>query len=219
MYPKHLPIRKSHLRLVNILFMIVIASLACNLPFNATETEAPPPQPAPTMTPRIDSGRPTDAPAEEQPAPADVPETGAPIPPADNPAIPDCNAFDLNAFNAIIDGTFNFVRQDQLNNCHFESDNDFRLMIGGGKPSSSEEIRELFETSFGTTPDSTWEAIDDYYLGLAYSSVSVTAQGVSASGHSMVIVAASQPGSDPDALKQIFEKLARKAAQQLNMQF
>ena len=35
----------------------------------------------------------------------------------------------------------------------------------------------------------------------------------------MVIVAASQPGADPDALKQIFEALGREAARQLNAQF
>jgi len=201
----------------------VITSLACNLPIFTSEPAAPPAAeaPLPTLeaTPRIESDRPSDAlegesPADEAPAPAD-----GPIPPADNPAIPDCNTFDLNAFNTIIDGDFSFVMQDQLNNCHFESDNGFRLMIGGGKPSSSEEIHDLFDSSFGALPDSTWEAIDDYYLGLAYSSASVTAQGVSASGHSMVIVAASQPGSDPEALKLIFENLAREAAQQLNTQF
>ena len=233
MRQNHYSKKRTLSRVLSILLILVITSLACNLPIFTSEPASPPaaeaPLPALEATPRIDPDRSSDTqddaaitveePAEEAPAPADGSETSGPIPAADNPAIPDCNAFDLNAFNTIIEGAFSFVIQDQLNNCHFESDNGFRLMIGGGKPSSSEEIHALFEGSFGALPDSTWEAIDDYFLGLAYSSASVTAQGVSASGHSMVIVAASQPGSDPEALKMIFEKLAREAAQQLNMQF
>ncbi len=222
--------------------LLFLASLACNLPIFSSGQESPPqaeelpPQadPDPTPTSDVASQRataaakdeaseveePADAdPADSEPAPADVENSGEPIPAADNPATPDCNALDINAFNAIVDGTFTFVMQDQLNNCHFESDNEFRLLIGGGKPSSSAEMYDLFNSSFGSLPDSTWENIDDYYLGLAYSSASVTAQGASASGHSMVIVAASQPGADPDALKQIFEALGREAARQLNAQF
>ena len=215
--------------------LMILASLACNLPiFSGAQEAAPqaeeiPLQSDPTPTTEVASqratasaedGEPNDTePADADPAPSDAVDSGKPIPAADNPLIPDCNAFDINAFNAIIDGVLNFVMQDQLNNCHFESDNGFRLLIGGGKPSSSDEMYDLFNTSFGSLPDATWEFVNGYYLGLAYSSASVTVQGASASGHSMVIVAASQPGSDPEALKQIFEALGREAAQQLNSQF
>jgi len=54
---------------------------------------------------------------------------------------------------------------------------------------------------------------------MSFSSASVSAQGVSASGHSIVVVAAAQPGSDPDVLKQIFTELARESARQLNHQW
>ncbi|MBC8509466.1 MAG: hypothetical protein ISR58_20680 [Anaerolineales bacterium] len=225
--------------LMIVVSMLILASLACNLPIFPGSQDAPPeiddtpPQADSTPTTDVASQRATAAatdegteaepaeaePADSESAPPDIPDSGEPILAAEKPAIPDCNAFDINAFNGIIDGTFSFVMQDQLNNCHFESDNGFRLLIGGGKPSSSDEMYDLFNTSFGSLPESTWEYIDGYYLGLAYSSASVTVQGASTSGHSMVIVAASQPGSDPDALKQIFEALGREAAQQLNTQF
>jgi len=200
-------------------------------------TEAAQQQSGPAATPGIQSSRatakandatdaepadaePTQADSvEADPAPADQPETLEPIPAAEALAIPDCNAFDISAFNAIIDGTFSFITQDQLNNCHFESDNDFRLLIGGGKPSSSEEMQTQFNSTFGAIPGSSWEAIDDFYLGMSFSSASVSAQGVSASGHSIVVVAAAQPGSDPDVLKQIFTELARESARQLNHQW
>ncbi|MDP1715132.1 MAG: hypothetical protein Q8L41_10360 [Anaerolineales bacterium] len=204
---QHSPKKTKLSSILGFMVVLVITSLACNQTFFAAEQATPPPTEAVLPLPSPDK------------APVDVPEISGAIPPAGIPAIPDCNAFDINAFNAIINGAFSFVTQDQLNNCHFESDNGFRLLIGGGKPSGSDEMHDQFNSSFGALPDSTWEAIADYYLGLAYSTVSITAQGTSASGHSMVIVAASQSGSDPDALKQIFEELAREAAHQLNMQF
>lgn len=204
---QHSPKKTKLSSILGFMIVLVITNLACNQAFFATEQETPRPTEGVLPLPSPDK------------APADVPEMSGAIPPAEVPAIPDCNAFDINAFNAIINGTFNFVTQDQLNNCHFESDNGFRLLIGGGKPSGSDEMHDQFNSSFGALPDSTWETIDDYYLGLAYSTVSITAQGTSASGHSMVIVAASQSASDSDVLKQIFEKLAREAARQLNMQF
>lgn len=229
MLRQHRSSRKIFSGLISILIMLVIASMGCNLPIFTSEPETPLPteaadqQPALAATPRIDTERAT-APADESPvdtesAPEDVPEISGEIPPAGNPAIPDCNAFDIDTFNAIIDGTFNFNMQDQLNNCQYESDNGFRLMIGGGKPSSSEEVQTQFNSTIGAIPGSSWEVIDDFYLGMSFSSVSVTAQGVSASGHTIVIVAAAQPGSTPDDLKQIFAELARESAQQLNQQW
>lgn len=208
-------------------------SLACNLPLllqntdeispaqveEITATETALEHTSPLGTPRIQTPVPTDAPNDAEPSPDDVPEIPNDIPPADAPAVPDCNAFDLNALNVIISGDFSFIKQDQLNNCHFESDNGYRLLIGGGKPTSVEEIKDLFDSSFGALPDATWQAIDDYYLGLAFSTISVTAQGVSASGHSMVIVAASDPSSMPADLQQILEDLGRESARQLNTQF
>ncbi len=232
--------KRNFLGLMMIISLMIFASLACNLPIFSGGQDAPsqaeeiPPPADPTPTTDVASQRATASaedegseaeepadtePADAEPAPADTADSGEPIPAAENPAIPDCNAFDVNAFNAIVDGTFSFVIQDQLNNCHYESDNGFRLLIGGGKPSSSDEMYDLFNTSFGSLPDSTWEFVNGYYLGLAYSSASVTVQGTSASGHSMAIVAASQPGSDPDALKQLFEALGREAARQLNLQW
>lgn len=203
-----------------IVCMFIITSLACNLSVFSAKQDAPS---------RGENSRLTDAPAEEVPInekptekePAPPNSTGAsePISAAENPSVPDCNAFDIAAFNSIIEGTFTFVIQDQLNNCHFESDNSFRLLIGGGKSTSSDEMSDLFDSSFGLLPDSTWESIDDYYLGLAYSLTSISAQGTSASGHSMMIGATSQPNADNQALKMIFEALAREAAWQLNSQW
>ena len=145
--------------------------------------------------------------------------TGTVIPAADKLAVPDCNAFDRTQFDSIVGGTFEFITQDQLNNCHFESDNGFRMLIGGGKPSSSTEIESVFNSTFGALPDSTWEAVDNYYLGLAFSSVSVTVQGVSSSGHTIVVAAASEPVDNSDALQQTFNLLGRNAAHQLNAQW
>ena len=207
MHSEHCFNKTKLLSILGIVIVLVITSLACNQTIFATEQATPPP--TEVVIPQTLPNKATE----------DLPEINGEIPPANVAAIPDCNAFDINAFNDIINGTFSFVTQDQLNNCHFESDNGFRLLIGGGKPSGSVEIHDLFESSYGTLPDSTWEAIDGYYLGLAYSTVSITAQGTSASGHSMVIVASSLSGSDPDTFKQIFEILARQAAYQLNIQF
>ncbi len=214
--------------------MMFLSALACNLPFPASDSlpvaDAQPAESEPVATQDIQNQRATAQAAapevaatqeeDADTAPDDTePADGGPILPGDTAAIPDCNAFDVNAFDTIIEGSFAFVMQDQLNNCHYESDNGYRLLIGGGKPSSDAEMEAAFNTAFGALPDSTWEAIDDYYLGLAFSSVSVTAQGVSSSGHTMVIVAASQPGLDPDVLQQIFENLARESARQLNAQW
>jgi hypothetical protein len=205
-------ISEKSFKLILVVCMFTITSLACNLSIFSAKQDAPSDG---------EISRLTDAPAEEVSI-NDKPTEKEPAPPisaAENPAVPDCNAFDIAAFNSIIEGTYTFVIQDQLNNCHFESDNGFRLIIGGGKPTSSDEMSDLFDSSFGPLPDSTWESIDDYYLGLAYSSTSVSAQGTSASGHSMMIAATSQPDADNQALKMIFEALAREAAWQLNAQW
>lgn len=220
-----------------LLFAVLLsAAIACNLPFGQSTQEPSPvtvaqsnePEPTPTtviqnqrQTAQADSqGTTEDNKSEDPPdAPDTASEPNITIQPGEAPAIPDCSAFDVNVFNDIIGGTFSFVTQDQLNNCHYESDNDFRLLIGGGKPVTVAEIEELFDSSFGQLPDSIWSVYEDFYLGLAYSSVSVTAQGVSTSGHSIVIVAASQPSTDPAALQAIFRNLAQEAASQLNAQF
>lgn len=223
------PNRKNQSLGVSAAILLLMAGMACNLPLLASDQETKPladvspTQPIPEMTPRIDTNRPTEAPtaapADPQPAPDDASEPAGDILPADSPAIPDCNAFDIPAFNAIVDGTFNFVMQDQLNNCHYESDNGFRLTIGGGKPSSSGEMQTQFNSTFGAIPGSSWEAIDKFYLGMSFSSASVSAQGVSGSGHAIVVVAAAQPGSTPGDINQIFSELARESARQLNQQW
>jgi len=210
--------------------ILLILALACNLPFVITDTEAVPAiedmreeaaqtQSAGDGDDSSGAATPETAPRETQPGevPTKAPELD--IQPADVPIIPDCNAFDIQVFNSIIDGEFTFITQDQLNNCHYESDNGFRMLMGGGKPSTVEEIKQLFDSSFGQLPDSTWEQKVDHYLGLAYSSVSVTAQGVSGSGHSIVVVVGSEPRSDTEALHAIFSELAQEAAKQLNAQF
>jgi len=215
---------------------LVIAGLACNVPIFSSAQESTPQiestssQPTSLPTPRVETDRSSETPADVAPSnedaanadsgePAPVPADSEPIPAAAAPAIPDCNAFDINAFNAIVEGTFSFVMQDQLNNCHFESDNNYRLLVGGGLPISSEEMQGQFNSTFGAVPGSSYEAVDDFYLGMSFSSASVSAQGVSNSGHSIVIVGAAQPGADPDELKQIFTELARESAGQLNQQW
>lgn len=226
--------------LLAIISMLLIASLACNVPIFSSEGESPPqpdsapPQPTSLPTPRVDTERSTDgtgedvsssgetsedAPPEPTDAPVVEPVEIEPIQAAQEPAVPDCNAFDVVTFNAIVEGTFNFITQDQLNNCHFESDNNFRLLVGGGKPLSSEEMHSQFNATFGAIPGSSWEVVENFYLGMSFSSASVSAQGVSASGHSIVIVAAAQPGADPEVLKGIFTELARESAIQLNQQW
>jgi hypothetical protein len=217
--------RKKVARKVLFICILIGASLACNLPSlfaesgDVAQVEDLPQEPTPK--PSADNQDESSSPAlpESEPTDVSIEDTQIEIQPGVEPAIPNCNVLDSNAFNSIVDGDFNFITQDQLNNCHFESNNGFRLMIGGGKPTSIDEMKQFFEASFGALPDSTWEAKDGHYLGLAYSSVSVTAQGISSSGHSMVIVIGSQPWSDTDALKAIFTKLAEEAARQLNAQF
>ena len=225
-------LRQSPMRIFSILLLLLLASLACNLPGVLGDPNTPTPQTslseqeAPTES--LEAGSPTEAPAAtsgqedpsvDAPATSELSEQSGLILAADAPAVPDCAAFDVNAFNAIVGGTFSFVIQDQLNNCHFESDNGFRLLIGGGEPTSSQDMQTLFEAAFGALPDTTWEDRGGYVLGLAYSSVSVTAQGVSASGHSIVIAVASEPAPDPEAQREIFEALALEAAGQLNAQW
>jgi hypothetical protein len=217
--------RKIFTRKIIFICILISATLACNLPFSFTETgDVTPIEDIPQEpTPKDSAGNQDDsssaASPEPEPTEASMEDVQIDIQPGAKLAIPDCNIFDIGAFNSIVDGEFSFITQDQLNNCHFESNNDFRLLIGGGKPISVDEMKQLFDASFGTLPDSTWEVKDDHYLGLAYSTVSITAQGISSSGHSMVIVIASQPWSDTDALKAIFATLAEEAAQQLNAQF
>ena len=218
---------RSKLTLLSL--VLILVTTACNLPALLSGSDDTPIgdttqlRPTAMSTPRIQNTSPADSDSESEPTSAPTSEAiediKLDISPAASPAIPDCNALDINIYNAIIEGTFTFITQDQLNNCHYESDNGFRLMIGGGKPTTVDEIQQLFDSSFGALPDSTWGVIDNFYLGLAYSSVSVTAQGVSSSGHSIVIVVASQPGSDPATLKTIFTNLAQESAKQLNMQF
>jgi len=222
--------------LLGLMALLFASALACNLPINLSPNEISPvediqpPDLEPTETTVIQVQRETAQAGSSEPtedtdsgstpdSPDIAPAPDLTIQPGEAPAIPDCNVFDINAFNTIIDGVFTFVTQDQLNNCHYESDNGFRMLIGGGKPVAVSEIENLFDTSFGHLPDSTWEIYDGFYLGLAYSSVSVTAQGVSNSGHSIVIVVGSQPAADPDALQLIFKNLAQEAASQLNSQW
>ncbi len=222
----HYPTR--NLRLMLPIALLALTALACNLLGIINEASPPaeaisPPQP--TAAPPVQDQLPTPTATSDMPPTTNPGEAEAPPKPPGNilaagqPAVPDCNAFDIQAFNDNIDGEFTFITQDQLNNCHFESNNGFRLLIGGGKPISSDEMQQLFDSSFGALPNSTWEVVDNFFLGLAFSSVSVTAQGVSASGHSLAIVAASQSGSDPETLKTTLEQLARVAAQQLNAQW
>ena len=236
-------IRTSKLSLSAVLIvgMLVFSALACNLPSlspGSSPAEESPPEEAPPAAPNdtasqretaqaaapqteADTGDAPEpaAPAEPAAPPEPDPPSGSPIEPGKEPAVPDCNAFDRTAFDSIVGGSFAFVTQDQLNNCHFESDNDYRLMIGGGKPTSSAEMETQFNTTFGALPDSSWEVIENFYLGLSFSSVSVTAQGVSASGHSVVIVAASQPEADSGGQQETYGQLAREAARQLNAQW
>ncbi len=233
---QHAPGKKLSSLLI-IVSLLLIASLACNVPIFSSSEETPPQidmdstQPTALPTPRVDTERSTEdsqdaaSSDEEAPAPsnADEPEVAPvdiePIPAAAEQAIPDCNAFDLNEWDTIIEGTFSFIAQDQLNNCHFESDNSFRILIGGGKPTSSEEMQAQFNGTFGAVPGSTWEVVENFLLGMSFSSASVSAQGVSASGHSIVIAAAAQPGADPEILKGIFAELSRESARQLNQQW
>lgn len=228
--------KKTLIPLFSLVVALIVGALACNLPFaipakgTPSVEETHPNIPVPSQTTVIQNQRETaqagSTGAIDRSNSGDTPEPPeialAPnltIQPADVAAIPNCNTFDINEFNMIIEGSFSFVTQDQLNNCHFESDNGFRLLIGGGKPVTVTEIQDLFNSSFGQLPDSTWDTYGNFYLGLAYSSVSVTAQGVSNSGHSIVIVAGSQPAADSAALQAIFTNLAKEAASQLNSQF
>ncbi len=233
---QHAPGKKLS-SLLAIISLLLIASLACNVPIFSSSEETPPQidadssQPTALPTPRVETERSTEdsqdsaSSSEEAAAPsdADEPEIAPvdidPIPAAAEHAIPDCNAFDVNALNAIVEGTLSFIAQDQLNNCHFESDTSFRILIGGGKPTSSEEMQTQFNGTFGAIPGSTWEVVENFFLGLSFSSASVSAQGVSASGHSIVIAAAAQPGTDPEILKGIFAELARESARQLSQQW
>ena len=216
--------------------LLVFSALACNLP-SLSPGSSPAEENLPVELPPADE--PDDVASQRETAQADVPQaeadtggepepaapaesdppSGSPIEPGKEPAVPDCNLFDRTVFDGIVDGSFAFVTQDQLNNCHFESDNEYRLMIGGGKPTSSAEMETQFNTTFGALPDSSWEMIENFYLGLSYSSVSVTAQGVSSSGHSLVIVAAHEPDADPAGLQETLGQLAREAARQLNAQW
>lgn len=137
---------------------------------------------------------------------------GVDIQPAAAAAILNCNALDVTRFSAIVNDTFIFVTQDQLNNCIYTTSAGYNLIIGGGKPASLDEVKSQFDTVFGALPDSTWEAIDNYYLGMAFSSVTVTAQGISAGRHTMVIVAGGNPDTDLATLQPILAELAREVA-------
>ena len=218
---------KHRIQIIASIAVLAISALACSL----VTTQSPEVGSAPTSavaesTPEaaIAATRATAAASESAPptegeAPPESPPATGDIQPAAAPAIPDCNALDITAFNAIVNDTFNFVIQDQLNNCHFATDSGYNLMLGGGKPASLGEVKDLFDSTFGALPNSTWEAIDNFYLGMAFSSVTVTAQGISASGHTLMIVAAGQPDGDPAALQTLFTDLAKEAARQLNQQF
>ncbi|MBC8331340.1 MAG: hypothetical protein H8E28_05100 [Anaerolineae bacterium] len=218
---------KHQIRFITIMAMLAIGALACSLitpqspdiesaPTSAVAESTPEAAIAPT---RATAAASESAPPAEGEAPPEAPASTGDIQPAAAPAIPDCNALDIAAFNAIVNDTFNFVIQDQLNNCHYATNSGYNLMLGGGKPASLGEIKDLFDSTFGALPNSTWEAIDDFYLGMAFSSVTVTAQGISASGHTLMIVAAGEPDGDPAALQTLFTDLAKEAARQLNQQF
>ncbi len=214
---------KSHrINLSMAITLLVFATLACSLVSAGVQ---PAPESIPTATEQSATeaepatGSEAAPPATEEESPAANPPSGADIQPAASVAIPNCAAFDISAFDTLVNGSFSFVIQDQLNNCHYTSANGYNLMIGGGKPASLDEVRGQFDNTFGGVPGSSWEAIDNYYLGMAFSSVTVTAQGISSSGHTMVIVVAGETDVDPTALQVIFANVAREAARQLNQQF
>ena len=199
-----------------VITLLLTLSLACNLnnlPSATGEEDIPPATPAPI-----------EAPAEEEPAPvSDAPapmDADAAIPAADSPITMDCSLFDLTSFNTIVDAEFTLVTQDQMGSCNYNAGGNYRLLIGGGQPTMSEDAQAMFETTFGIVPGATWQVYDEgFQLGLAASSISVTGQGVSASGHAIMIVGAGMPSSDLDALQETLSKLVVEATHQLNRQW
>jgi hypothetical protein len=209
------------MRHASVLVVVLIVSVfvvACNS-LGATEQTTPAPalpeglpaaSPAPTVTPQADA-------ANDSGTPDGAASSPGVIEPASQPAVPDCNAINLESLNAIIGGSFHFVMQDEIGNCHFESDNNYQIMLGGGRPTSADEAKNIFESSFGTLPNATWAAVDNFYLGIAPSNISVTAQGVTASGHSIVILAMIKDATANASA--LLSDLATEAARQLNDQF
>ncbi len=196
---------------LSITFLLAL-SLACSffsLPFT-TEEDVPPPV-EPTAVEEM--------PAPEQPVPA-PPDGAAAIPAASAPAAMDCSLFDVTQFNAIVGTEFTLVTQDQLGSCNYDANGIYRLLIGGGQPVTSEKAQGMFEMTLGSLPGAEWKSYDDgFQLGTAASSVSVTGQGISASGNAILIVAAGDPSSDLDALQETLTTLVQEAARQLNGQW
>ena len=199
-----------------VITLLLTLSLACSLvtlPSVTGEEDIPPATPLPV-------GPPTDeepAPVSDATAPSDA---DVAIPAADSPAIMDCSLFDLAQFNTIVGADFTLVTQDQLGSCNYDAGGNYRLLIGGGQPTTSADAQAMFEATFGIVPGASWQAYDEgFQLGLAASSISVTGQGVSASGHATMIVAAGMPSSDLDALQGTLTKLVVEATDQLNQQW
>ena len=196
-----------------LMLMLLSFSLACSLVSTpaTTRDEAPA---APVEMP-VD-----EPPAVEAEAAPPASETDSIIPAAGAPVTANCDLFDIAQFNAIAGKDFALVSQDQLGSCHYEADGVYRIMIGGGQISDSASAQAAFESTMGSVPGATWKSYaDGFQLGMASSSVSVTGQGVSASGHAMAIVAAGMPSGDLSALDEILTRLAEEAARQLNGQW
>ena len=195
---------------------LLTLSLACNLitlPSVMGEEGVPPATPLPVEAPPDEEP----APVSDAPAPADA---DVAIPAADSPAIMDCSLFDLAQFNTIVGAEFILIIQDQLGSCNYDAGGNYRLLIGGGQPTTSEDAQAIFETTFGIVPGAAWQVYEEgFQLGLAASSITVTGQGVSASGHATMIVAAGMPSSDLDALQGTLIKLVVEATDQLNRQW
>lgn len=199
-----------------VITLLLTLSLACNLitlPSATGEEDIPPATPAPIEAPADEEP----APVSDAPAPADA---DAAIPAGDSPTIMDCSLFDLAQFNTIGGAEFTLVTQDQMGSCNYEAGGNYRLLIGGGQPTTSADAQAMFEATFGIVPGAAWQTYDEgFQLGLAASSISVTGQGVSASGHAIMIVAAGMPSSDLDTLQETLTNLVVEATHQLNRQW
>ncbi|MBT7191261.1 MAG: hypothetical protein HN916_13835 [Anaerolineae bacterium] len=193
-------------KIIYVIVLLLILSLACSLG-STPSVEAPP-----TEMPGVESS----AAESEATSPESDPSGANPdISAAGAPAMPDCNLLDVAALNAISSEDFAFKTQDQLGNCYYQSQN-YMLTIGGGQTTDAASANENFIKVFGKLPGATWESYPEgFQLGTASASTGITAQGVSASGHALVIMVVGHPDGPKEAVIQ----LAVESARQLNAQW
>ena len=195
----------------NLLFIVIllILSLACSI----------------FSSPNISTNE-SEEPANNLPAesskdatPALEPDADIPIQEANTASTLDCNLFDVAKFNAITGDEFKLAGAKE-DSCGFLSPEGKILTIGGGEPADVEKAKTLFEMSFGAVPDAKWQVYDEgFQLGIAPGGMSVTGQGVSASGNAILIIGVGKPTDDLDVLHDTLRKLVEEAARQLNEQW